>query len=78
VTLPTAQACAVLAKPPFLLKFVQNTASSPLNEGSLHSACFKGKDATALPLSELRKLIENMYDAFPSSCRLWQSRLPPS
>ncbi len=59
----------MLAKPPFMLKFVQNTSSSALNEGSLHSVAFKNKDATAMPLSELRKLIKKMYSSlfcFPS------------
>ncbi len=57
---PKADAHAVLAKPPFLLKFMQQTASSAVNEGSLHSSALKVQDATAMPLSELRQLIKAM------------------
>lgn len=51
-----------IQRPPFLLKFVKmgEKDGKSTNVGSLHSASFRGKSASQLPLSELRKLIEMM------------------
>lgn len=51
---------SILAKPPFLIKFLQKTEGSMLSEGSLHSSAFRGKNAAALLLGELRKMIKKM------------------
>ncbi|KAF4992289.1 hypothetical protein F66182_16527, partial [Fusarium sp. NRRL 66182] len=53
---------AALLQPPFIFKFIQmgDTAEDALNTGSLHSDTFKGKDPSAMLLSELRKLIPKM------------------
>jgi len=52
----------VLAKPPFLLKFVKmgDTAGSAVNTGALHSSSFKGQDPSTMRLREIRKLIGKM------------------
>ena len=51
-----------IQRPPFLLKFVKmgEKDGKSTNVGSVHSASFKGKSASQLPLSELRKLIGMM------------------
>lgn len=51
---------SVLAKPPFLIKFLQKTDGSMLNEGSLHSSAFQSQNAAGLLLGELRKMIKKM------------------
>lgn len=61
-TEPGATQSAALLQPPFIFKFIQmgDTAEDALNTGSLHSDTFKGKDPSAMLLSELRKLIPKM------------------
>lgn len=58
---PAESLVSILAKPPFILKFIRIEEGKEKTTGTLHSRTMQNKNPSGLAMSEIRKLIKDMY-----------------